>query len=64
MPTHDDMLEILRKACDEAGNQKKWALANDYHPSFVSDVLNGRRRMPERMLDALDYEPASYQKKS
>lgn len=51
-----DVLQALRTACDAAGSQKAWALANGFHPSFVTDVLKGRRDVTERLANALEYE--------
>lgn len=50
------VLASLRAACDAAGSQKSWAVANRFHPSFVTDILKGRREITDRLLKALGYE--------
>lgn len=41
--TADQVRERLRKACDEAGNQARWAVQHGVSPQYVSDVLVGGR---------------------
>jgi DNA-binding transcriptional regulator YdaS (Cro superfamily) len=41
--TLDQVLALLRRQCDEAGGQAAWAKAVGVSPSYVSDVLVGRR---------------------
>jgi hypothetical protein len=43
----------LRQACREAGGQKAWAQAHGFSASFVSDVLNAKRPMPDSIIAAL-----------
>lgn len=43
----------LRTACREAGSQQAWAERHGFSASFVSDVLNGKRPMPDSVLVAL-----------
>jgi hypothetical protein len=63
--TAEQLLDVLRSACREAGSQQDWAKANGFSPAFVSDVLNGRRGITESIADALDYEfVGAYRKKT
>jgi len=48
--------QALKDVCNSFGSQKGWAFANGFHPSFVTDVLSGRRDITERLLEALDWE--------
>ena len=57
-----DVIQAVREACREAGSQKEWAKAKGFHPSFVSEVLNGRTDISERLLEALGWE-IHYRKK-
>ena len=43
----------LRQACRDAGSQKAWAEAHGFSATFVSDVLNARRPMPDSVVAAL-----------
>lgn len=43
----------LREACRKAGGQKAWAEAHGFSASFVSDVLNAKRPIPDSVLAAL-----------
>jgi hypothetical protein len=61
--TECDMLEMLRAACAEAGTQRAWANAHNLAPSFVNDVLKGKRGVTDRILDALGYEFIGYYRK-
>jgi hypothetical protein len=49
-----DVLEILRRACADAGSLRKWASANDCSAAYVSDVLAGRRDPGPKILKALN----------
>lgn len=48
--------ERLAAAITEAGSAVAWSQAHSLHPSFVSDVSNGRRPPSKRILDALGLE--------
>ena len=56
MITDKELLKILRKACDKAGSQRKWALEHDMSPAHVNDVLKGHRGAGKKILDALGYK--------
>lgn len=46
----------LRQACDAAGGQKAWALANGFGRSYVHDVLKGNRRPSKNLAARLGCE--------
>lgn len=52
----DEVLEILRVACDKAGGQAAWAENASVSPAYVSDVLNRRRAPGDSILRALGLE--------
>lgn len=54
--TEAQFLDVLRKACREAGSQSAWAKQNDLSPGFVCDVLTGRRAVTDTILKAVGYE--------
>lgn len=54
--TKKQLLEILDKRCQEAGNQKTFAGNHKISQSHVSDVLQERREPAEKILRALGYE--------
>ena len=56
MITEKELLKILRKACKEAGSQRKWALDHKMSPAHVNDVLKGNRGPGDKILKALEYE--------
>ena len=47
------VLAMLTKACEALGSQQAWAEANNLSPSYVSDVLKGRRAPGQSILAAL-----------
>jgi hypothetical protein len=49
----DDVLARLRSACQAAGSQRQWALANDIEPVRVSLILSRREQPSQRVLEAL-----------
>jgi hypothetical protein len=54
--TNDEFLRLLRAECEKAGSQAKWAAARGISPSYLSDVLQGRREAGGKILDALGYK--------
>ena len=52
----DEVLELLRRKCAEAGGQAAWAEAAGVSPAYVSDVLNKRREPGKSILDPLGLE--------
>jgi hypothetical protein len=54
--TAADVVRRLRAAVDSVGDQKTWAQAQDLSPSYVNDVLRGRREPGESILVALGLE--------
>jgi hypothetical protein len=39
----DDVRDLLRSECEQAGGQKEWAAKHNVSASYVCDVLQGRR---------------------
>jgi hypothetical protein len=62
--TTDELLQVLSKACDEAGGPSAWARSNGISKQYVSDVLNGRTQPGDTILRALGYrrQPVTYRK--
>jgi hypothetical protein len=56
--TVDDLLYRLEEECREAGSRKAWAESHGFNPTFVGDVLAGRRPLSPKIAEALGYEPA------
>ncbi len=54
--TEDDVRKLLRKACEDAGSNRAWALANDLSPQYVGDVIEGKRSIGPAILKALNIE--------
>jgi hypothetical protein len=54
--TADDVRELIRQACADAGSMKAWAAANDVSPQYVGDVLFRRREPAGKILLALNLE--------
>lgn len=64
MLNEQDMMERLRAAIQAAGSQKAFADAHKVSQQYVSDVLNGRRGVGKKILDALALEQVvSYREK-
>jgi hypothetical protein len=49
----DDVLDLLRKRCADAGSLTAFAEAHDLDKQYVSQVLNGHRPPSERVCVAL-----------
>lgn len=63
--TIDQVLALLRRECDKAGNQALWAKANGVSPAYVSDVFQRRREPGDAILRPLGLERVvSYRKVS
>lgn len=61
--TQDEVRSMLKSSC--VPNQGAWAKAKGLVPSYVSDVLNGRRDPSPAILDALGLEKVvTYRKKA
>ena len=54
--TKEQVIKLLRSACDRAGSQANWAKAHGIAPAYVNDVLNERREPGDKILDALGIE--------
>lgn len=56
MLTESQVIERLRAACVAAGGQKAFAEQHKLTPSYVHDVLHGRRPPADRILAAIGVE--------
>lgn len=54
--TKEQVIKLLRSACDRAGTQAAWARAHGIAPAYVNDVLNERREPGDKILAALGIE--------
>jgi hypothetical protein len=54
--TVDQVRELLRKGCEEAGGQSAWARKHGLAQPFVSDVLKGKREPGDKLCKALGIE--------
>jgi hypothetical protein len=45
----------LRKSCDLAGGQSRWAEVHGVSTSYVNDVLNARREPGTKILNAMGW---------
>jgi hypothetical protein len=51
--TEEQVLGMLARQCKDAGGQKYWAELHNMSKSYLCDVLNGRRDIGEKILEAL-----------
>jgi|HubBroStandDraft_4_1064222.scaffolds.fasta_scaffold122747_2 hypothetical protein len=56
MKTEEQMRQLLREACDKAGSQRAFALANGVSAQYVGAVLMGDKVMSEKIGKALGYQ--------
>jgi len=49
----DQVRDLLKRACEEAGSQKAFADKHGLSGAYISDVLQGRRDLGKSILDAL-----------
>jgi hypothetical protein len=54
--TKAQVLERLRKDCDDAGGIRAWSRGNGFSASFISDVLSGKIDPSKNLLRLLGYE--------
>jgi plasmid maintenance system antidote protein VapI len=54
--TETYVLELLRAACVKEKTQQEWAKKNGFSSAFISDVLNGRRKITESICTKLGIE--------
>lgn len=54
--TADDVRELLRRSCHDAGSASAWAKANGVSPAYVSDALNKQREPGPAICEALGVE--------
>ena len=52
--TAEQVRDLIRAQAN--GNQAAWALQHELSPTYVSDVLTGRREPGRRILNALNLE--------
>ena len=55
MITQAELIALLREQAPP-GKQEQWSNDHDIQPSYVSDVLRGRRDPGKSILAALGYE--------
>lgn len=51
-----DLVTRLKERCDEAGGQRKLGNQIGFSCQHLSDVLNGRRVVTQRLGEALGYQ--------
>lgn len=54
--TYDEMLKRLEDAAKEAGSQRALARKLGVKEPYLSDVMNGRRDIGQRLARAMGYE--------
>jgi hypothetical protein len=45
----------LETEVEQAGGQRAWAKARGFSPSFINDVMRGRREITDRLAAALGF---------
>ena len=50
----EDVLSFIRKLSQSIGSQKRLARAMGIGEPYLSEILKGRREIPERVLDLLE----------
>jgi predicted transcriptional regulator len=53
--THDKALELIKRMVRDEGSQIAVAKKLDITPSFLSDILRGRRTIPDSVAQKLGY---------
>jgi hypothetical protein len=56
MLTEQDIRDRLRAAIKQAGSQAAFARQHNISLQYINDVMNGRRDMGQKILDALGIE--------
>lgn len=56
MLTEQDIRDRLRAAIEKAGSQAAFARQHDISLQYVNDVVNGRRDIGQKILDAIGVE--------
>lgn len=54
--TNDQLRDLLRKECLKAGEQKAWAERYGVNRNEICDMIRGRRKVSERVMNILGYE--------
>ena len=54
--TRNDVISLLRQACNTAPSVRQWAIQNKLSPVYVNYVLSGDRNPGPSILDALGLE--------
>lgn len=62
--SESDVLQMLLKAIKKAGSQKEFADQHDISPQYVNDIVLGRRRPGNKVLQALGLERVVLYKKT
>jgi DNA-binding phage protein len=50
----DDVIQLLRTEVDRAGGQAAWAEKTGIDRTFLNSVINGRRSVSRRIIEALN----------
>ena len=63
--TRDDVIALLRTACDEAGSIRQWCLKHKVSQVYALYVLRGERNPGPMILNVLglEREEATYRRK-
>ena len=56
----DDMRNILRHRCEEAGSVNKFALQHGLNQSFVNKIVRGECQITKKIAKILGYERKVY----
>jgi hypothetical protein len=52
----NDIRQILRHRCEQAGSQQNWCILHDIKPTYVSAVLGGRLLPGRKLAKVLGYD--------
>ena len=61
--TNDNLRDLLRKEFRKAGGQRAWAARYGVNRKEICDMISGRRKVSERVMNILGYEWAIVPKK-
>ena len=54
--SESDVLSLIAEACNQIGNQSRWARHAGVSPQYLTDVLRGRRSPGRAICNALGLE--------
>ena len=61
--TKQEVLKILKIACNAKGSQRAWAKDNGFSDAYISDVLARKRELSDNVCRSLGFERiVSYRK--